>query len=247
MTVCAFIVARDEAQVIGRCLDAGAKHVDEFVVVDTGSRDATRKIARDFGATVLRRRWRDFGTNYTEAYELARPRADYALHLHADHVLLGLDTSDLTDSAYNLAIIDGGPGYISPHLISSRISWRWVGATHEYLTSDEVPVPGEAETRGALLHLCDGSRRPRKFEEDAKLLERQHRTDPGDPRTVFYLANTYRDLGRIDEAEDLYWRRVKMGGWAAEARAAFAQLERFAAGDTSSVGVPDPREGVTAT
>jgi tetratricopeptide (TPR) repeat protein len=43
------------------------------------------------------------------------------------------------------------------------------------------------------------------------------RREPDNARTVFYLAQTLRDLGRGDEAIDLYRRRAAMGGWPEEA------------------------------
>jgi tetratricopeptide (TPR) repeat protein len=40
---------------------------------------------------------------------------------------------------------------------------------------------------------------------------------PGNGRNVFYLAQTYRDLGETARAIELYQRRAALGGWAEEA------------------------------
>lgn len=48
----ALVTTRDEAQVVGECLDSIA-FADEVVVVDSGSTDDTAAIARSRGATVL--------------------------------------------------------------------------------------------------------------------------------------------------------------------------------------------------
>jgi glycosyltransferase involved in cell wall biosynthesis len=52
MTVSVAIIARNEESVIGRCLDNLDGAVDEIVLVDTGSDDATKQIARQHGAAV---------------------------------------------------------------------------------------------------------------------------------------------------------------------------------------------------
>ena len=51
------MIVRDEEEMLPRCLAAVAGAVDEIVVVDTGSSDATIEIARSFGARVIEHRW----------------------------------------------------------------------------------------------------------------------------------------------------------------------------------------------
>jgi tetratricopeptide (TPR) repeat protein len=36
---------------------------------------------------------------------------------------------------------------------------------------------------------------------------------PDDPRIVFYLARSYFDFGRYEEAIELFDKRLRMGGW----------------------------------
>ena len=51
------MIVRDEEEMLPRCLAAVAAAVDEIVLVDTGSNDATIEIARSFGARVIEHRW----------------------------------------------------------------------------------------------------------------------------------------------------------------------------------------------
>ncbi len=53
------MIARNESEHIGRCLQSAKDFVDEIIVVDTGSTDDTREIARSFGATVIEAEWQD--------------------------------------------------------------------------------------------------------------------------------------------------------------------------------------------
>ena len=53
------MIACDEAENIDTCLQSASQDVDEIIVVDTGSRDRTRSIARRRGARVVDFAWRD--------------------------------------------------------------------------------------------------------------------------------------------------------------------------------------------
>jgi tetratricopeptide (TPR) repeat protein len=58
-----------------------------------------------------------------------------------------------------------------------------------------------------------GGVRNRRYDDEVRVLERMHEEDPGNARWVFFLAQTYRDLGNLDAAIEMYDRRVEMGGW----------------------------------
>ena len=48
MTLGLCMIVKDEAAVLGRCLDSAAGVFDEIVIVDTGSTDETKPIARRY-------------------------------------------------------------------------------------------------------------------------------------------------------------------------------------------------------
>ncbi|UCI29387.1 glycosyltransferase [Mesorhizobium sp. B4-1-4] len=64
---------------------------------------------------------------------------------------------------------------------------------------------------------ASGSNRIDKFERDAKLLLDALDKDPENQRYWFYLAQSYRDAGRTEEAAVAYAKRAAMGGWDEEA------------------------------
>ena len=80
------MIVRDEETNISKCLSSVAGLFDEIVVVDTGSKDRTREIAREFGARVFDFVWvDDFAAARNAA--LARATGDYAFWLDADDVV----------------------------------------------------------------------------------------------------------------------------------------------------------------
>ena len=73
LSVC--MIVRDEAEALPATLASLRVPADELVVVDTGSRDATREIARRAGARVLEEPWRDdFAAARNAALTAARGR-----------------------------------------------------------------------------------------------------------------------------------------------------------------------------
>ena len=86
------MIVRDEERSLERCLESARAWVDEIVVVDTGSSDATPEIARRLGARVGRFAWcDDFSAARNAALALAE--APWRLVLDADEwIIAGADS-----------------------------------------------------------------------------------------------------------------------------------------------------------
>ncbi|WP_271009974.1 glycosyltransferase [Paucibacter sp. B51] len=88
--VCLVVIARDEAATIGRLLDSVRPWVDEMLVLDTGSSDATPALAQAAGARVQHFAWcDDFSAARNAALDAAQAGgADWHLVLDADEWLI---------------------------------------------------------------------------------------------------------------------------------------------------------------
>ena len=85
LTLCTIV--KNEEATLSRTLDSVKGLVDEMVVLDTGSRDRTREIAREFGARVYDFEWcDDFAVARNEC--LKHAQGDWILVLDADEVLV---------------------------------------------------------------------------------------------------------------------------------------------------------------
>jgi glycosyltransferase involved in cell wall biosynthesis len=88
------MIVRDEAFFLARCLDAVAGYVDEIVIVDTGSVDATREIAARYTDQLFQFEWVD---DFAAArnYSLGKASGDWILVLDADELITPEDLATL--------------------------------------------------------------------------------------------------------------------------------------------------------
>ncbi|MCY0899288.1 MAG: glycosyltransferase [Firmicutes bacterium] len=220
-TVALAMIVRDEAQVIERCLRSALPWIDAWVICDTGSTDDTpariAHVLRDIPGQLVRRPWVNFGANRSELLRLARGAASYLLLLDADMTVSGdVGIKDaLTADGYYLPVEDGTLTYWMPYLIRADLPWRYEGVTHEYLTC-EGSVTFERLPAWRIFHHADGGTRSEKWTRDVALLTAAVKAHPDDARSVFYLAQTYRDMGNTKAAIQAYRQRVAMGGWPEE-------------------------------
>src|SRR5579872_6435720 len=80
------MIVRDEAQTLRRCLESVRGVVRQIVIADTGSKDDSPQIAREFGAQVIEIPWEDdFAKARNRA--LAPLSCEWVLSLDADEML----------------------------------------------------------------------------------------------------------------------------------------------------------------
>jgi glycosyltransferase involved in cell wall biosynthesis len=214
------MIVRNEAAIIDRVLSSALPVIDSWRIIDTGSTDDTRAIIASTLSAVpgeLREsEWVDFGHNRSELVAWAAEGANWLLLLDADMTIETDD--DLLDQLLTITAdaalvpINSGVSYRMPYLVRGDRPWHYAGRTHEHLSSTE-PYKTEWFDGLRITHLGDGSSHEVKLERDLELLGLDLLEAPDSTRTVFYLAQTYRDAGERELALEHYRRRASMGGW----------------------------------
>ena len=88
------MIVKNEEVFLRGCLDSVKDFVDEIVIVDTGSEDATLQIAREAGAKIIETEWND---DFSAARNLSLSEANYEwiLVLDADERIAKRDLEQL--------------------------------------------------------------------------------------------------------------------------------------------------------
>jgi len=218
MTLGLLTVTHDEPDYLRQMLASVQDVIDgPTLATHIGDEDETAEILRDFGAEVEREDWADFDGTWNKLFARARYRADRFLYMGASHILQrhGDLTFDPTVPCYMVTYRRGPYDYRLDNLLRGDIRWSINAPVHgiiepcfieERRNLDELVV-FEDESNG---------RRPEKLARYLPICERMVQEKPT-PRAVFYLARTYFDLGRFEEAIEMYDRRIRMGGWEEEA------------------------------
>jgi hypothetical protein len=235
--ICLVIMARNEEPIITRALASGMKLATSCVLVDTGSTDATKQVAREWMERenhpygIVDRVWKDFGSSRTEALQAARylfPAAEWLLMLDADDTLEMREMDVALDpgtDGYMLPFVHGTSRYYQVRLFNAKSPWRYSGVTHEFPEMTEgTPTLEKLEGLRYIVG-TDSHRRQSgtKASGDAALLLADFAVNPS-PRTAFYLAQSYRDAGENAKAIEWYVTRSKMAGWNEETFFSLLQL-----------------------
>lgn len=164
-----------------------------------------------------------FGSNRSEAVLLAyQSGCDYFLVMDAGDVLLtppDFHWPALTHDGYETWLNYGGYRYLRQTLVSAKLRWQWIGVLHEYLEATPAATSMGRHEQPQIGASTEGARSsdPNKYERDAALLLHALTAESDNARYLFYLAQSYRDAGKLEAALTAYERRAAAGGWEEEA------------------------------
>jgi glycosyltransferase involved in cell wall biosynthesis len=215
------MIVKNEERTLPRLAASLHGQIDHWTIVDTGSSDTTRQLVPTLfpgiSGQLLEEPWDGFAPARNAALRAAEPCSDWLLYLDADEVLDG-DVRAAVRLAPEADCIEaqedvGELSYWLPRVVRAGAGYEWRGRTHEYLSAPGGSSRSVRTASFRVRHFADGGSRGDKFERDIRLLEADLRDNPDDPRTVFYLARTHEDCGRLAEAAEWYRRRIGLGGW----------------------------------
>jgi glycosyltransferase involved in cell wall biosynthesis len=228
------MIMKNESHILHESLGCTLPLVDTYCIVDTGSTDNSIEVVKKFYAEhgivgeVHERPWKDFGTNRSQALALCDGKMDYILVIDADDLmtfpadgrkrLIEILEKEKPNSA-TIRIRQGSLDYARGQLFKANDGWKYKGVLHEYPTNDgvnksiELPQDFWMESRRLGARNLTGDKPKRDIEVLLKGVE----DEPDNERYVFYLAQSYHDIG--DWANSLKWykKRFKMQRWAEEA------------------------------
>jgi len=218
-TVTLTMIVRNEEKNLAACLQTVADLVDEMVIVDTGSTDRTKDIARQFGAKVYDFPWIDhFAAARNES--LRHATGDWVFWLDADDRLSDANREKLRSL---LATLPRGvmlghvmkceclpqPGQVAPTIVDhvrlfpNHPGLRWKYRVHEQILGSIRRLGGQVVwTDVAVQHVGyqDAVTHKGKGERNLRLLLLDNQECPDDPFILFNLGNMLQEHGRYEES-----------------------------------------------
>ena len=204
-----FMIVKNEAHILDRCLDSAQPLVDQTVIVDTGSNDDTISIAKKRGATVIEQPWKDFGHNRTQSFQAVD--AKWAMTIDADMQIVcpdatkfreALDDPEKVVDGFSILQINNGTEYRNIRIMRRDRPWVCKGATHEYWACKGGVIYDLPKELIYIQDIGDGGAKADKFERDERLLREELKQEPDNERDIFYLANMLSCQERFEEAAD---------------------------------------------
>ncbi len=207
------MIVRDEEENLRDCLLSLRDSFDEIIVVDTGSKDRTPRLAKEMGAKVFYFPWQDDFSAARNA-SLSYAQGDWIFWMDADdritpqeaQKIRGLIGEDVK-KAFSFKVINEGTQeeFYQLRLFPKLPGVKFEGAIHEQVEGSLRRLGVEVEPKEVVInHLgyADGGKK-RKDLRNLKFLKEWLNKHPRDFYSSFQLASTYDSLGERQKALEL--------------------------------------------
>lgn len=234
ITISLCLIVRNEESVLENCLSSVKDVIDEIIIVDTGSTDNTKSIAKNFNAKIYDFNWcNDFSK--ARNYSFSKATKDYILWLDADDIIPEKDIEKFKHLKYDLdKNIDSITMIYSRmrneknettfslrrhRLVKRENNFLWFGRIHEYLAVYGNIFHSDIEIHHKKEILNSGTRNLEIF------LEMKNDNELFTTRDTFYFANELFDNKRYEEATEQYELFLsKSDGWVEDKKTATFNL-----------------------
>jgi tetratricopeptide (TPR) repeat protein len=221
------MIVRNEEHNLAACLESVADLMDEIVVVDTGSTDRTRDVARRRGARVFDFPWVDsFAAARNES--LRHATGDWIFWLDADDRLTGANRAKLQrlfaglgqeNKAYGMrlvSLLESGSiltaEWKNVRLFRHHPEVRWQNRIYEKILPALHAVGASVEWTDIAVHHL-GYQDPvvlaRKYERNLRLLQMDYAEDADNPFTLLAMGSIYVAMGRPGDALPILQRGLE--------------------------------------
>jgi hypothetical protein len=163
--------------------------------------------------------WRDFGYNRTLSLRESRKQCPdgWSIVLDADDHISGelpvgfWDTINDSITHMDVKLKTNNTTQRRSQIFSNRHAWHYCRRVHEYPALNRPSKIFNVPDTFCIVSTRDGARSqdPFKYFRDAVLLKMDLRDMPDDSRSIFYIAQSYRDAGAQEESRKYYKLRAE--------------------------------------
>ena len=221
-TISLCMIVKNEEDVLARCLESIKDAVDEIIIIDTGSTDKTKEIAKSFTDKVYDFEWvNDFSK--ARNFSFSKAKMDYQMWLDADDIVtdserekilelkktLDLDIDIVTFKYHTHFDATGKPILTSTRerLFKREKDFKWNDAIHEYI----LMVGNVIHSDIAISHKKTRGSGDRNLKIYNSMIKEGKKFSP---RETYYYARELMDHGKYEEAIKYFTKFLEDGhGW----------------------------------
>ncbi|AWI03307.1 hypothetical protein B9W14_01945 [Clostridium drakei] len=226
LSVC--MIVKNEAKNIGRCLRSISHVADEIIVVDTGSIDNTKEIAKQYGAKIYDFKWID---DFSKArnYSLSKATCNWILVLDGDDEFEKEDTNKLLNIINNstegdifvfntICYVGDTPGIekimnVNVRLFKNSPDIKYQGRIHEGV------IPGNKNIITKFVdirvyhygYLNSCVKEQNKRERNMRILKKELKDNPNNPYWLFCIGNEYFALNQLEKSLECFLSSYEKG------------------------------------
>jgi len=219
--ICLCMIVKNAGPLFENVLEANKPNFDRWCMLDTGSTDGTqdviKRVLADKDGHLYEEPFVNFKVSRNRCLELAGTSCKFLLTLDDTYIVQGdlrgflaEVRSDQFSDSFSMLIKSDDSEYYSNRIIKSKSGLRYVYTIHEVIPKENnvnVTIP---VNRGILFDersdYMENRTTTRKL-FDLELLFKEYEDDPNDPRSLYYIAQTYGCMGdEVNKAKYLELR-----------------------------------------
>lgn len=223
MSISLCMIVKNEEAVLARCLESVKHLVDEMVIVDTGSTDATCEIAKSYGAHIYEYAWDNSFAN-ARNFSLKHAKMDWILLMDADDEFERKDTKKVLNLVsdehkgtvffFNTLSFMGhkvNPSHVvsnmNVRLIKNHLGYHFKGDIHEQIVAGDTHM-GAAQLMDIRVYhygyLESAIKAKNKRERNICLIQNELDKKPNNPFMLFNMGTEYYALSDFEKALEYY-------------------------------------------
>lgn len=204
-------------------LNKNMDNIDKWTILDTGSTDNTidiinKTIVNKKEGELYQEPFINFRDSRNRCLDLAGKKCKFIIMLDDTYIIdgklrefLNIVRGDQLSTSYTLMIFSDDTQYGSNRIIKSDSDLRYIHKIHEVITDKNninIVIPMQK------VKIIDNrfdymeERTMKRKELDLKLLYEEIEDDPTNPRTYYYLAQTYNLLGEYEKSYSFFMKRA---------------------------------------
>jgi hypothetical protein len=219
------MIVRNSGEILRTCLQENKQFIDHWTILDTGSTDNTKEIIKselaDISGNLYEEPFVDFAHARNRSLELSSKTCRYTIILDDSYILYGGQKlrqilSKSKHSCFSLNIGNYRNNFLQNEYTSIRIIKTSENLKYKYRVHEHIDVNKKniQEITDSEIFINDvesmehKNRSVNRHNKDIQLLLLDHKDYPNDLRIIYYLAKTYYNLERYDDALT-YFQKLK--------------------------------------